>query len=134
MWHYTEGHHQLRPDLADARHPDHPRAVVAVAGTPPASGLPVPLYPGFDTLGTLEYIAKSRATTTPGFVLNAKIIGKEFGLSGQGAEPGLDRGAAWRQLMASRAGSGAPGPVQAFVEKGSRLRHGKLIARLGCRR
>jgi hypothetical protein len=26
------GHHQLRPDLADARHPDHPRAVIAVAG------------------------------------------------------------------------------------------------------
>src|ERR1700748_1969380 len=50
--------------------------------------LPVPNYPGFDTLGTLEYIAKSGYDYT-WFVLNAQIIGKEFGLSGQEQNPGL---------------------------------------------
>jgi predicted oxidoreductase len=76
----------------------------------------VPLYPGFDTLGTLEYIAKSGYDYT-WFVLNAKIIGKEFGLSGQEQNPDLTSRSV-RQLLAARAGSGAPGPVQAFLDRG----------------
>src|SRR6202044_1380182 len=115
MWHYVEG---------IANHgPVWPLHGIRVLPGPSslwldATGrrLPVPLYPGSDTLGTLEYIAKSGYDYT-WFVLNTKIIGKEFGLSGQEQNPDLTRRSV-RQLIASRAGSGAPGPVQAFVDKG----------------
>jgi predicted oxidoreductase len=115
MWHYTEGITNYDPIW-----PMHGIRIIPGPSSLwlDATGkrLPVPLYPGFDTLGTLEYIAKSGYDYT-WFVLNAKIIGKEFGLSGQEQNPDLT-GRSVRQLMASRAGSGAPGPVQAFVEKG----------------
>jgi predicted oxidoreductase len=115
MWHYTEGITNYDPIW-----PMHGIRIIPGPSSLwlDATGkrLPVPLYPGFDTLGTLEYIAKSGYDYT-WFVLNAKIIGKEFGLSGQEQNPDLT-GRSVRQLLASRAGSGAPGPVQAFVEKG----------------
>ena len=115
MWHYTEGITNYDPIW-----PMHGIRIIPGPSSLwlDATGkrLPVPLYPGFDTLGTLEYIAKSGYDYT-WFVLNTKIIGKEFGLSGQEQNPDLT-GRSVRQLMASRAGSGAPGPVQAFVDKG----------------
>jgi hypothetical protein len=115
MWHYTEGITNYDPIW-----PMHGIRIIPGPSSLWLDGtgkrLPVPLYPGFDTLGTLEYIAKSGFDYT-WFVLNAKIIGKEFGLSGQEQNPDLT-GRSVRQLMASRAGSGAPGPVQAFVDKG----------------
>ena len=115
MWHYTEGITNYDPIW-----PMHGIRIIPGPSSLwlDATGkrLPVPLYPGFDTLGTLEYIAKSGYDYT-WFVLNDKIIGKEFGLSGQEQNPDLTRRSV-RQLMASRAGSGAPGPVQAFVDKG----------------
>ena len=115
MWHYTEGITNYDPIW-----PMHGIRIIPGPSSLWLDGtgkrLPVPLYPGFDTLGTLEYIAKSGYDYT-WFVLNAKIIGKEFGLSGQEQNPDLTRRSV-RQLIASRAGSGAPGPVQAFVEKG----------------
>ncbi|WP_343574432.1 FAD-binding dehydrogenase [Mycobacterium sp.] len=115
MWHYTEGITNYDPVW-----PMHGIRIIPGPSSLwlDATGkrLPVPLYPGFDTLGTLEYIAKSGHDYT-WFVLNARIIGKEFGLSGQEQNPDLTSRSV-RQLLASRAGSGAPGPVQAFVEKG----------------
>ena len=115
MWHYTEGITNYDPIW-----PMHGIRIIPGPSSLwlDATGkrLPVPLYPGFDTLGTLEYIAKSGYDYT-WFVLNAKIIGKEFGLSGQEQNPDLTRRSV-RQLIASRAGSGAPGPVQAFVDNG----------------
>jgi uncharacterized protein len=115
MWHYTEGITNYDPIW-----PMHGIRIIPGPSSLwlDATGkrLPVPLYPGFDTLGTLEYIAKSGYDYT-WFVLNTKIIGKEFGLSGQEQNPDLTRRSV-RQLLASRAGSGAPGPVQAFVDKG----------------
>jgi uncharacterized protein len=115
MWHYTEGITNYDPIW-----PMHGIRIIPGPSSLWLDGsgkrLPVPLFPGFDTLGTLEYIAKSGYDYT-WFVLNAKIIGKEFGLSGQEQNPDLT-GRSVRQLMASRAGSGAPGPVQAFVDKG----------------
>ena len=56
MWHYAEGIHNWDPVWTDARHPHPARAVLAVAGRHRASRLPAPLFPGFDTLGTLEHI------------------------------------------------------------------------------
>ncbi|MGB9250880.1 MAG: FAD-binding dehydrogenase [Mycobacterium sp.] len=115
MWHYTEGITNYDPIW-----PMHGIRIIPGPSSLWLDGagkrLPVPLYPGFDTLGTLDYIAKSGFDYT-WFVLNAKIIGKEFGLSGQEQNPDLT-GRSVRQLLASRAGSGAPGPVQAFVDKG----------------
>jgi predicted oxidoreductase len=115
MWHYTEGITNYDPIW-----PMHGIRIIPGPSSLWLDGngkrLPVPLYPGFDTLGTLEYIAKSGYDYT-WFVLNAKIIGKEFGLSGQEQNPDLTE-RSLRQLLASRAGSGAPGPVQAFVDRG----------------
>ncbi|HEY2449162.1 MAG TPA: FAD-binding dehydrogenase [Mycobacterium sp.] len=115
MWHYTEGITNYDPiwPLHGIRIIPGPSSMWLDAK---GKRLPVPLYPGFDTLGTLEYIAKSGYDYT-WFVLNAKIIGKEFGLSGQEQNPDLT-GRSVRQLLASRAGSGAPDPVQAFVDRG----------------
>jgi uncharacterized protein len=115
MWHYTEGITNYDPIW-----PMHGIRIIPGPSSLwlDATGkrLPVPLYPGFDTLGTLEYIAKSGHDYT-WFVLNTKIIGKEFGLSGQEQNPDLTSRSV-RQLLASRAGSGAPGPVQAFMDRG----------------
>jgi predicted oxidoreductase len=115
MWHYTEGITNYDPiwPLHGIRIIPGPSSLWLDAT---GKRLPVPLYPGFDTLGTLEYIAKSGYDYT-WFVLNAKIIGKEFGLSGQEQNPDLTSRSV-RQLLASRAGSGAPGPVQAFLDRG----------------
>ncbi|UMB70352.1 FAD-binding dehydrogenase [Mycobacterium paraterrae] len=115
MWHYTEGITNYDPIW-----PMHGIRIIPGPSSLwlDATGkrLPVPLFPGFDTLGTLEYIAKSGYDYT-WFVLNSKIIGKEFGLSGQEQNPDLTSRSV-RQLLAARAGSSAPGPVQAFVDKG----------------
>jgi uncharacterized protein len=115
MWHYTEGITNYDPIW--------PRHGIRIIPGPSslwldAKGkrLPVPLYPGFDTLGTLEYIAKSGYDYT-WFVLNARVIEKEFALSGQEQNPDLT-GRSVRQLLASRARSGPPAPVQAFVDRG----------------
>jgi uncharacterized protein len=115
MWHYTEGITNYDPiwPLHGIRIIPGPSSLWLDAK---GKRLPAPLYPGFDTLGTLEYIARSGYDYT-WFVLNAKILGKEFGLSGQEQNPDLT-GRSVRQLLASRARSGAPGPVQAFVDRG----------------
>jgi predicted oxidoreductase len=115
MWHYTEGITNFDPiwPLHGIRIIPGPSSLWLDAK---GKRLPVPLFPGFDTLGTLEYIAKSGSDYT-WFVLNAKVIEKEFALSGQEQNPDLT-GRNVRQLLASRARSGAPGPVQAFVDRG----------------
>jgi hypothetical protein len=115
MWHYTEGITNYDPiwPLHGIRIIPGPSSLWLDAT---GKRLPVPLYPGFDTLGTLEYIAKSGYDYT-WFVLNAKIIEKEFALSGQEQNPDLT-GRSVRQLLSSRARSGPPGPVRAFVDRG----------------
>jgi uncharacterized protein len=115
MWHYTEGITNYDPiwPLHGIRIIPGPSSLWLDAK---GKRLPVPLYPGFDTLGTLEYIARSGSDYT-WFVLNAKVIEKEFALSGQEQNPDLT-GRSVRQLLSSRARSGAPGPVQAFVDRG----------------
>jgi predicted oxidoreductase len=114
MWHYTEGITNYAPIW--------PKHGIRILPGPSslwldATGrrLPAPLYPGFDTLGTLEYIAKTGYDYT-WFVLNARIIAKEFGLSGQEQNPDLT-GRSVRQVLA-RVKPGAPAPVQRFVDRG----------------
>jgi predicted oxidoreductase len=114
MWHYTEGITNYDPIW--------PKHGIRILPGPSslwldATGkrLPVPLYPGFDTLGTLEYIAKTGHDYT-WFVLNARIIAKEFGLSGQEQNPDLTSRSVTQVI--ARIKPGAPGPVQAFVDRG----------------
>ena len=87
MWHYTEGITNYDPiwPLHGIRIIPGPSSLWLDAA---GKRLPVPLYPGFDTLGTLEYITKSGYDYT-WFMLNAKIIEKEFALSGQEQNPDL---------------------------------------------
>lgn len=114
MWHYVEG-------IANwAR--IWPRHGIRILPGPSslwfdATGnrLPVPLFPGFDTLGTLEHIMKTGYDYS-WFVLNRSIIAKEFALSGSEQNPDLT-GKSWRQVL-GRAGGGVPAPVQAFMDKG----------------
>jgi predicted oxidoreductase len=130
MWHYTEGITNYDPIW-----PDHGIRILPGPSSLwlDATGkrLPGPLYPGFDTLGTLEYIAASGYDYT-WFVLNARIIEKEFGLSGQEQNPDLTERSV-RQVL-SRVRPGAPPPVQAFVDHGVDFVHADslrdLVARM----
>ena len=113
MWHYTEGITNYDPiwPLHGIRILPGPSSLWLDAT---GKRLPAPLYPGFDTLGTLEYIAKTGHDYT-WFVLNSRIIAKEFGLSGQEQNPDLTGRSVRAVLERGRKG---PAPVHAFVDKG----------------
>ena len=115
MWHYTEGITNYDPvwPLHGIRIIPGPSSLWLDAT---GKRLPAPLYPGFDTLGTLEYIARSGHDYT-WYILNARIIAKEFALSGQEQNPDLT-GRSVPTLL-SRVRSGAAPPVQAFVDRGA---------------
>ncbi len=114
MWQYVEG---------IANHaPVWPRHAIRILPGPSplwfdARGrrLPAPLFPGFDTLGTLAHLRKTGFDHS-WFVLNRSIIAKEFALSGSEQNPDLT-GKSWRQVL-KRATAGVPAPVQAFMDKG----------------
>jgi uncharacterized protein len=114
MWHYTEGITNYDPiwPLHGIRILPGPSSLWLDAN---GNRLPAPLYPGFDTLGTLEHISRTGQDYT-WFILNARIIAKEFALSGQEQNPDLT-GRSVRDVLA-RARPGAPPPVQAFVDRG----------------
>jgi predicted oxidoreductase len=73
--------------------------------------------PGFDTLSTLKRIL-STGHSHSWFVLNQKIIEKEFSLSGSEQNPDLASGR-WLQVLKARLGKGATPQVEAFKEKGA---------------
>jgi predicted oxidoreductase len=114
MWHYVEGIKNWAPIW-----PNH--AIRILPG--PSSlwldargrRLPVPFYPGFDTLGTLQYI-RSTGYDHTWFILTRKIIAKEFALSGSEQNPDITS-KSWGQVLA-RIRAGTPPPVKAFMEKG----------------
>jgi predicted oxidoreductase len=115
MWHYTEGIQNWDPVWA--------RHGIRILPGPSslwldATGkrLPAPCFPGFDTLGTLDHIMRSGHEYT-WFVLSQKIIEKEFTLSGSEQNPDLT-GKDLRLLL-QRVLPGAPGPVEAFKERGA---------------
>ncbi len=114
MWHYTEGIENWNPVWA--------RHGIRILPGPSslwldATGrrLPVPYFPGFDTLGTLEHIMRTGHEYT-WFVLTQKIIEKEFALSGSEQNPDLT-GKSVREVL-KRVRPGAPGPVEAFMRNG----------------
>jgi uncharacterized protein len=117
MWHYTEGVQNWRPIWKN-------HGIRILPG--PSSmwldalgkRLPPPLFPGFDTLGTLEHITNSGFEHT-WFVLNQAIIEKEFALSGSEQNPDLTNRNL--RLLAARLMSRgrAPHPVEAFKRHGA---------------
>ncbi|MDR7033507.1 FAD-binding dehydrogenase [Mesorhizobium sp. BE184] len=114
MWHYVEGIKNWAPIWTGhgIRILPGPSSLWLDAR---GQRMPVPLYPGFDTLATLGHIA-STGFDYSWFILTEKIIRKEFALSGSEQNPDLT-GKSWRQVL-GRATSGIPGPVRAFMDKG----------------
>lgn len=115
MWHYTEGIQNWAPIWS--RHgirilPGPSSLWLDALGR----RLPVPLFPGFDTLGTLEHIMKTGHEHT-WFILTQKIIEKEFALSGSEQNPDLTGKNV--KMVLGRALPGAPAPVEAFKQKGA---------------
>ena len=115
MWHYTEGIANWDPvwPMHGIRILPGPSSLWFDAA---GRRLPVPLFPGFDTLGTLEHIV-STGHAHSWFVLTQRIIEKEFALSGSEQNPDLT--GKDLKLLADRLGSGAPAPVEAFKQHGA---------------
>jgi predicted oxidoreductase len=115
MWHYVEGIENWNPIW--------PRHAIRILPGPSAlwfdatgRRLPGPLWPGFDTLGTLEHLRRTGYDYS-WFVLDQQIIRREFALSGSEQNPDLT-GKNWR-LVAKRAlDKRAPPPVEAFKRHG----------------
>ena len=114
MWHYTEGLQNWDPIW-----PNHGIRILPGPSSLwlDATGrrLPAPLFPGFDTLGTLKHITATGYDYS-WFVLTQKIIEKEFALSGSEQNPDLTNRSVRQVLQRVRAG--APGPVEAFKRHG----------------
>ena len=115
MWHYVEGIENWNPIW--------PMHAIRILPGPSslwfdATGkrLPMPLWPGFDTLGTLEYL-RGTGHDYSWFILDQAIIKREFALSGSEQNPDLTN-KSWRQVLKRAVGKRAPGPVEAFKEHG----------------
>lgn len=114
MWHYVEGITNYAPVWK--RH-----GIRILPG--PSSlwfdalgrRLPVPLFPGFDTLGTLQHL-RSTGHDHSWFILSTKIVKKEFALSGSEQNPDLT-GKSIRGVL-GRAGGSVPAAVQRFLDQG----------------
>jgi len=116
MWHYTEGIRNWQPIWSE-------HGIRILPG--PSSlwldalgrRLPAPLFPGFDTLGTLAHLRRTGHDYS-WFVLSQKIVEREFALSGSEQNPDLTSGSVLKVLGARR-GGGAPAAVRAFLDKGA---------------
>ncbi|WP_125132086.1 FAD-binding dehydrogenase [Microbacterium sp. 10M-3C3] len=115
MWHYVEGIRNWDPVWAHhgIRILPGPSSVWLDAT---GARLPAPLFPGFDTLGTLRHL-RATGHDHSWFVLSSRIVEKEFTLSGSEQNPDLT-GKDVGLLVRSRLGKGAAGPVQAFLDHG----------------
>ncbi len=114
MWHYPEGIENYAPIWS--RH-----GIRILSGPSPlwldAHGrrLPVPLFPGFDTFGALSHITRAGHGHS-WFLLNQRISGKEFALSGSEQNPDLTSKSILQVLR--RARSKGMGPVHEFQMRG----------------
>ncbi|HPT95636.1 MAG TPA: FAD-binding dehydrogenase [Microbacteriaceae bacterium] len=116
MWHYVEGiqnHSPIWPLHGIRILPGPSSLWLDAAGT----RLPVPLFPGFDTLGTLAHLRKSGADHS-WFITTRQIVEKEFALSGSEQNPDLT-GKDLKMLVSERLGKGPMAPVQAFLDRGA---------------
>jgi uncharacterized protein len=115
MWHYVEGIRNWDPVW-----PQHGIRILPGPSSlwldATGARLPAPLFPGFDTLGTLRHLRASGHDHS-WFILSSRIVEKEFTLSGSEQNPDLT-GKDVGLLVRSRLGKGAAGPVQAFLDHG----------------
>jgi predicted oxidoreductase len=115
MWHYPEGIENHAPIWS--RH-----GIRILSGPSPlwldprGQRLPVPLFPGFDSYGALAHITRAGHDHS-WFLLNERIIGREFALSGSEQNPDLTERSI--RLVLGRVGKGAPAPVRRFMERGA---------------
>lgn len=115
MWHYPEGIQNHTPIWS--RH-----GIRILCGPSPlwldARGrrFPVPLFPGFDSLGALQHITATGYDYS-WFLLNQRIIEREFALSGSEQNPDLTGRSILKTL--GRVLPGATGPVEAFKKRGA---------------
>ena len=112
MWHYPEGIDNYAPIWS--RH-----GIRVLSGPSPlwldATGrrLPVPLFPGFDCYGALEHVVRAGHDHS-WFLLNERIIGREFALSGSEQNPDLTGKSILGVLRRGRGKTLTP--VQKFIE------------------
>ncbi len=115
MWHYVEGIRNWDPIWSE-----HGIRILPAPSSMwfDALGrrLPAPLFPGFDTLGTLEHIGQTGYDYT-WFILNRKIIEREFALSGSEQNPDIT-GKSVADTVRQRVLPGVPGPIQRFMDHG----------------
>lgn len=115
MWHYTEGIKNWSPIWKNhgIRILPGPSSIWLDAR---GRRLPAPLFPGFDTTSTLEYLLGTGYDHS-WFILNQRIVRKEFALSGSEQNPDLTN-KDWLLMLRRIWGKGAPGPVEAFKQNG----------------
>ena len=126
MWHYVEGIQNWDPVW-----PDHGIRILPGPSSiwldATGTRLPVPLFPGFDTLGTLAHL-RATGHDHSWFVLSQKIIEKEFTLSGSEQNPDLT-GKDVRLLPKTRLGKGASGAGAGLHGQGRGLRRARHARR-----
>jgi predicted oxidoreductase len=115
MWHYTEGIRNWDPVWQN-----HGIRILPAPSSMWFDGagrrLPPPLFPGFDTIATLAHIGASGHEHT-WFVLNRRIIEREFALSGSEQNPDIT-GKDLKLTLRTRLAPGVPGPIQKFMDNG----------------
>src|SRR6266702_4695466 len=116
MWHYVEGIQNWNPIW-----PDHGIRILPGPSSmwfdALGNRLPAPLFPGFDTLGTLEHVRKTGFDYS-WFVLTQRIIKREFALSGSEQNPDLTNKDV-RLLLQRVVSKSGTAPVEAFKERGA---------------
>jgi len=116
MWHYVEGIQNWNPIW-----PGHGIRILPGPSSmwfdALGNRLPPPLFPGFDTLGTLAHL-RATGYDHSWFVLTQRIIKREFALSGSEQNPDLtnkDIGLLLRRVISKS----PPAPVEAFKQHGA---------------
>ena len=116
MWHYVEGIQNWNPIW--------PRHGIRILPGPSSmwfdavgNRLPAPLFPGFDTLGTLAHL-RTTGYDYSWFLLTQRIIKREFALSGSEQNPDLTNKDI-RLLLQRVISKSGPAPVEAFKARGA---------------
>ncbi|WP_336645643.1 FAD-binding dehydrogenase [Microbacterium sp. USHLN186] len=116
MWHYVEGIENWDPVW-----PGHGIRILPGPSSlwldATGARLPVPLFPGFDTLGTLAHLRRIGHDHS-WFITSQRVVEKEFALSGSEQNPDLT-GRDVGLLLRSRLAKGPTAPVQAFLDRGA---------------
>jgi uncharacterized protein len=116
MWHYVEGIQNW-----NAIWPGHGIRILpgpsSIWFDALGNRLPAPLFPGFDTLGTLAHL-RTTGYDYSWFVLTERIIKREFALSGSEQNPDLTNKDI-KLLLQRVVSKSGPAPVEAFKQHGA---------------